>query len=261
MSDIFLDLAHNKTTKNLLAKLGFRLPQPLDRDLTNYNENMFSRSKIAIVGQGVLNQKICAFADRFSINLTCLDSNKSGVVNYEPLRYDDKLSALIFDACDLDLKYGLDLLYKFFNLYTTMLKKCGRVIIISNKKDPIFEEALSGFMKSLSKELGANGITVNKIILAKDISLDSINLDDILSHMFCKVSLSRLIFEKQYSESQLFSSPLRKKTCVVTGASRGIGLAICKIFAQQELLLVLICRLLGTTQEVNVRNRCKSLCS
>ena len=36
-------------------------------------------------------------------------------------------------------------------------------------------------MKSLSKELGANGITVNKIILAKDISLDSINLDDILS--------------------------------------------------------------------------------
>ena len=123
MSDIFLDLAQNKTTKNLLAKLGFRLPQPLDRDLTNYNENMFSRSKIAIVGQGVLNQKICAFADRFSINLTCLDSNKSGVVNYEPLRYDDKLSALIFDACDLDLKYGLDLLYKFFNLYTTMLKK------------------------------------------------------------------------------------------------------------------------------------------
>lgn len=236
MSDSFLDLANNKLIKNSLKKVGIRLPQILNRDFRAYRQDMFVSSKMAVLGSGPLNKSICSFATKYSVNLTCLDVNKANVPNYEALKYDDKLKALIFDACDLDLRNGLDILYKFFNVYSSMMEKCGRVIIISSNRDAILNESLSGFMKSLSKELGGLGVSVNQLIIAKEALSDDMELDSILS-FFCSDKAAYItgqcIFINQTSNSKPLVKALHGKTCLVTGASRGIGLAICEAFADE----------------------------
>ncbi len=236
MSDSFLDLAKNKALKNSLKKVGIRLPQPLNRDFKAYREGMFSSSKMAVLGSGILNKTICSFAYKHSINLTCLDVNKDNVVNYEALKYDDKLQSLIFDACDLDLVSGLDVVYKFFNLYSSMIKKCGKVIILSSNKDPVFDATLSGFMKSLSKELGGIGVCVNKVLITEEVLSEDLDLEDILtflcSNKAAYITGQTIVINKS-AETKVFTKPLEGKTCLVTGASRGIGLSICQAFARE----------------------------
>ena len=175
---------------------------------------MFSSSKMAVLGSGVLNQTICSFASKHSINLTCLDVNKANVVNYEALKYDDKLRALIFDACELDLQEGLDVLYKFFNLYSSMIKECGRVIILSSDKNPVLDAALSGFMKSLSKELGAIGVCVNKLLIREKVLSENLDLEDILAFMCSDKAAyitGQTIVINNSAEPTAFKKPLEGK--------------------------------------------------
>ena len=229
MSDILLDLAKNKFFKSSLKKIGLRLPTPIRRDNLPYREQMFRGEKYAVLVGEKLKASLNRFFTEEKIITTSMGVYKDNLSNYEVLNYDDRLSALIFDASEGELESTLNRMYKFFNLYISMLSSLSRVIIFVSDREPILKAAVLGFAKSLQKELGAKGATVNLISL----EAENINIDMSLRYLLSRKSsyITGQTFKHEIEadlEKPGCINSFKGKNCVVTGASRGIGLAICR---------------------------------
>ena len=237
MSDFVLNLAKNKEVKNQFKKIGIRLPTPLNRDSLAYRKNMFSSDKCAVFTEGKLSSYLNEFIKTENIVCTTFEKDKNVLQNFEVLKYDDKLRALIFDATSTDLKSTLDDMYKFFHLYISLLESTGRVILLVSNENPILKASVLGFMRSLQKELGPDGSTVNTICIEDMSFLEERVIDDSLSYLLSRKSsfVTGQVFNVTRKKNSVGLSHkfLDGKICVVTGASRGIGFAICKTFAKE----------------------------
>ncbi len=150
--------------------------------------------------------------------------------------------ALIFDASGISHSGELLELQRFFHPNVGHLQKCGRVIVLA--LDPLHagspraqtaQRALEGFTRSLGKELGGRGITVQLIHVSPgaEAHLEG-TLRFLLSPRSAFVSGQVIHVNTPVADPPTidWERPLAGRTALVTGAARGIGAAIAETLAR-----------------------------
>ncbi|MEL7448431.1 MAG: 3-oxoacyl-ACP reductase [Pseudomonadota bacterium] len=259
MGDRYIDFAHTAFGARLLRLAGLPRPPRLHRDdsparfagtavLAATAHSIAAApvvgavqaggGSVAVAGDAEGAEVIRAAAMYLDADSTRLPDEVSG----EPV------DALIFDATGISTTSGLNELYRFFHPRLPSLAANGRAILIG--LDPVAGmeprtytamRALEGFVRSLAKELGRRGATAQLLRVADDAApwLHA-PLDFVLSARSAFVSGQVLTI----SRGQLFDReaasdrPLAGKVALVTGASRGIGLATANTLARDGAAIV-----------------------
>ena len=150
--------------------------------------------------------------------------------------------ALIFDATGVADSTELVELQRFFYPAVSRLARCGRVVVLGttpsqagSERAHTAQRALEGFTRSLGKEIGGRGSTCQLVYVApgaEDQLASTVRF--LLSPRSAYVSgqVVRLSAGVAPAPEIEWERPLAGKTCLVTGASRGIGAAIASTLAR-----------------------------
>ncbi|AKO51856.1 3-ketoacyl-ACP reductase [Marinobacter psychrophilus] len=158
-----------------------------------------------------------------------------------PLSKPGHFSALVFDASGIKTPEELSAMYQFFHSSLKGLAQHGRVLVlgepVKNCRKPAHaaaQQALEGFIRSVAKEIGNKGATANLLRVATGAqnNLNS-SLRFFLSAKSAYVSGQIAQIDKS-TEAALTNpvAPLTGKLALVTGAARGIGLAIAQTLSR-----------------------------
>jgi len=152
------------------------------------------------------------------------------------------LQALIFDATQLQSTSELDMLWQQLTPLLPRLTKNGRLIVLARAIDDVSSAdaaaaaaALSGFTRSIAKELGRFGTTANLLTVHTDVRQELLPVVEFfLSRASAYVTGQVLpVSTAPVTVVNRQQQPLQGKTALVTGAARGIGAAIAKTLTEQ----------------------------
>ena len=153
-----------------------------------------------------------------------------------------RLDALVFDASGLATPAELRALYDFFQPLIARLAPSGRVVVVARppaQADSAViaaaQGAVEGFVRSLGKELGKNGATVQLVRVAAgaEAGLAAV-LRFLLSDRAAFITGQVLSLEGAgLGSDAAWVRPLRSKVALVTGAARGIGRASAERLAEE----------------------------
>ena len=170
-----------------------------------------------------------------------------------------RFKALVFDATGIADSTELLALQGFFHPTVARIERCGRVIVLgtppaatATARAATAQRALEGFTRSLGKELGGRGVTVQLVYVAPGAERDlTSTLRFLLSPRSAYVSgqvigVGTLVSgaapskpnpnpsqsDPQSSPQLDWEQPLAGRIALVTGASRGIGAAIATTLAR-----------------------------
>jgi len=162
--------------------------------------------------------------------------------------YEGKASRVLFDARESESPHELDSQLHFLGTFVANhAKRNAKVLVVTDNNDILTSSVCEGFVRSLSKEIGGKGITIN--LLEIDSGDDSDDSDDsalvndeavqyFLSGDSCFVTGQRLVIDGSTTSSAVSQN----ENVVLTGAARGIGLETAKAIAglngTKNLLLV-----------------------
>jgi 3-oxoacyl-[acyl-carrier protein] reductase len=166
-------------------------------------------------------------------------------------RWADSFGGLVFDATGITTPEGLKALRAFFTPLLRNLGACARIVVVGTTPDEtasvderIAQRALEGFTRSLGKEL-QRGATIGLVYLSADAKPAATGLESTVRFL--------LSAKSAYVDAQVFyvgaadsvrpadwDKPLDGKVALVTGAARGIGAEIAKVFARDGARVVLI---------------------
>ncbi|MEH6355720.1 MAG: 3-oxoacyl-ACP reductase [Marinobacter sp.] len=158
-----------------------------------------------------------------------------------PLGKPGNFSALVFDASGIKTPDELSAIYQFFHSSIKSLAQHGRVLVlgqpIKNCRKPnhaAAQQALEGFVRSIAKEIGKKGATANLLRVATGAQNNlSSSLRFFLSAKSAYVSGQVAQIDKSTSAAATNPvAPLTGKLALVTGAARGIGLAIAQTLSR-----------------------------
>jgi len=153
-----------------------------------------------------------------------------------------KVKALVFDATGIEDSTQLVELQRFFYPTVGRLEGNGRIVVLGtppaeagSARAATAQRALEGFTRSLGKEIGGRGSTVQLVLVSKGAEgqLDS-TLRFLLSPRSAYVSGQVVKVSEGVAKTPGldWERPLDGRTALVTGAARGIGAAIAAVLAR-----------------------------
>jgi 3-oxoacyl-[acyl-carrier protein] reductase len=227
MTDRYLELANANLTKSLFDGLGLPTPVRLKRE-DNAHSHQLAGNVLLGSSQG----------EDFSGEITSILSS-TPVVMVNAVG-EDKVN-LVFDASGISSADESIQLYEFFNQNLKSLVQCGRVIILGHRPESLsntthatLQRGLVGFVKSVAKEIGRKGATANLIYVDKGgkTAIEA-PLRFLLSAGSAFMNAQILTVGKPVADGAGdWIRPLEGKIALVTGAARGIGLAISQVLAR-----------------------------
>ena len=260
MNDRYLDLSHSAWGKSLLEMFGLPTPPRLARAEEGWQDRPFDSRPVLVgaVSTAQACEPILSALHEAGANLRIvaehpglaplktaaaeLKINLAG--NPLPSEGADRSFALVFDATGVTRPEQLRELYDFFQPQIAALPSNGRVLILGRAPDAAdgaaaaaASAALSGFTRSLAKEIGRKGSTANLLELGKDAD-DAVAgpIRFFLSKHSAYVcgQVLRLTSPPRGAKSPgQWAHGLAGKTALVTGAARGIGAAIAQVLARE----------------------------
>lgn len=162
---------------------------------------------------------------------------------------DAPVKALVFDATGIVDSTQLVELQRFFHPTVRRVQPCGRVAVLGTPPQGLparvatAQRALEGFTRSLGKEVGRRGVTVQLVYVAQgaEAEIDS-TLRFLLSPRSAYVSGQVVRIGSGVAKAAQidWQQPLKGRRALVTGASRGIGEAIAATLGRDGAKLVLL---------------------
>lgn len=230
MSDNYLSFVNSPWGRRLAQAIGLPQPLPLQRHRSGQ--------------QGLANPVIIAGAGRLEAPVQQVFSATDTVVaTPATLKAPStvKVQGAVFDASEVTGLQQLDELYEFFHANAKRLSQHGRVVVLGTAPEhcadlpqAIAQRALEGLVRSLAKEL-RRAITVQLLYVAPgaEAALDS-SLRFFLSRRSAYVSGQVVRLERPVDGHVAvnWDKPFAGRRALVTGASRGIGLAIAQVLAR-----------------------------
>lgn len=149
---------------------------------------------------------------------------------------------LVLDATQVANVDDLRGLWSFFQPRVRSIATHGRIVVIGRDPDQArnidlraARRALEGFVRSLSKEVGAKGATAN-LLVVKEKGDDAIAgpLRFLLSHRSAFVTGQPILVKGGQAPDRIaWQRPLDGKAVLLTGAARGIGAATAATLARE----------------------------
>lgn len=230
MSDSYLSFVNSSWGRRLAQAVGLPQPLPLQRHRSGQQA---LANPVIIAGAGRLIAQVQRiFAATDTVSATPATLKAPSTVNVQ---------GAVFDASAVADIQQLDALYEFFHANARRLAQHARVVVLGTAPEEcadvpqaIAQRALEGLVRSLAKEL-RRAITVQLIYVAPgaEDGLDS-SLRFFLSRRSAYVSgqVVRLQAPVDGHVTVNWDQPFAGRRALVTGASRGIGLAIAQVLAR-----------------------------
>lgn len=232
MADFLSTLNRNPLTGPLVRALGLPNPVTLARADGGYVAAPFAGKRILVQ----------AAAHSYA-ETALLQALRNG--GGEPLAAptDARLDIVAFDASGCATPDDARALYEAFHAVARKIAVNGRVLFVAALCDAAAEplalataRGVEGFARSLGKELGRKGITVNLAYVARD-AVD--RLEGVV-RFFCGVQTTYVSGQAVTVRSTAtapaalpLSAALAGKVALVTGSARGIGLAVAERLLQE----------------------------
>lgn len=255
MSDRFLEFTQTAFGKQLSGLLGLPSPPRLRRAAGAYADQPLAGRHVLVGGApeaSMMSPLLAALAstggelfiapDHGGLAPVKAAATERGLtLKGEPAGEKFAPNALVFDASGIASAQGLRSLYDFMQPRVSRLSSHGRVLLVSRAPASAADvgaqtaaTALRGFVRSLGKEIGRKGSTVNLIEVQPGGESNLAGpLHFFLSEHSAFVTGQVLGLGAGGIAARSASASLAGKLALVTGAARGIGASIAQTLARE----------------------------
>lgn len=266
-TDILLEISKNPTASRFVKSLGLPLPIPavLKRSKAPMETlELFDLNVVYGGANGAATPTLAralaeAGANPFvdpAVNVTPFKApgevfGRHPIVTTEESPQNVRPHALVFDATGIKTMAELHGMYAFFQPWMRSLAKNGRLVVIGRPANTIADpehaaaqSALSGFIRSVSKEVAEGGATANALFVeagAEDRIAGPIRF--LLGKRSAYMNGQPItIWKKTKATDNRWARALEGQVALVTGAARGIGEEIARLMADEGAHVVVLDR-------------------
>lgn len=233
MSDLFMQLHSNPLSAWFARAVGLPNPVPLAREEGGYVDHPLAGKTVWL---GVCEEGENSTALRAALR-------DAGANLSEGSADDQKLDVIVLDASGCRTPAQYRFLYDSFNPRIRKLATNARVLIVAAEPDELespvaaaIARGVEGFSRSVGKEVGKNGTTVNLAYVGANAAERLVGV----VRFFCAKQTTYVSGQSVHVRN-LASKPaalpteqvLVGKVALVTGSARGIGLATAQRLAQE----------------------------